>query len=64
MEISRDVTFDEEASLKGSKKCQHEELYEEYVPPINVEATPSRENKTLEDHDMLEPQEPPTMNIS
>ena len=24
MEISRDVTFDEEASLKRSKKCQHE----------------------------------------
>ena len=64
MEISRDVTFDEEETLKRSIKHQHEEVYEEYVPSRNVEVAPSPENETLEDHDMLEPQEPPTMNIS
>ena len=64
MEISRYVTFDEEAALKSSIKCQHEEVYEEDVPPRNIEATPSPKDETSEDHDMLEPQEPPTMNIS
>ena len=64
MEISRDVTFDEEATLKRSRKCQHEEVYEEDVPPINVEAAPSPEDETPEDDDMLEPQGPPTMKIS
>ena len=59
MEISRDVTFDEDATLKRSKNCQHEEVYEEYAPPRNVEAT-----FLPEDHDMTQPQEPPTMEIS
>ena len=59
MEINRDVTFDEEATLKRSRKCQHEEVYEEDPPPKNVEAT-----FLPEDHDMTEPQEPPTMEIS
>ena len=35
MEISRDVTFDEEAALKRSRKCQLEEVYEEETPPRN-----------------------------
>ena len=39
MEISRDVTFDEEAYLKRSRKCQHEEVYEEEAPPRNEETT-------------------------
>ena len=64
MEISRDVTFDEEESLKRSKKCQHDEVYEEDIAPRNIEAAPSPENETSEDHHMLEPQDPPTMNIS
>ena len=64
MEISRDVTFYEETTLKRSKKCEHEEVYEEDVPPRNVEVVPSLEDETPEDHDMLEPQEPPTMNMS
>ena len=64
IEISRDVTFDEEASLKRSRKCQHEEVYEEDIPPRNVEDVPSPENETSEDHDMLEPQDPLTMDIS
>ena len=64
MEISRDVTFDEEVALKRSKKCQHEEVYEEYVPPINVENTSLLEDEAPEEHDMTEPQEPPTMEMS
>ena len=63
MEISRDVTFDEKAALKRSRKCQHEEVYEEDVPPRNVEVAPSPKDETPEDHDMLEPQEPLTMNM-
>ena len=64
IDISRDVTFGKEASLKRSKKCQHEEVYEEDVPPRNVEAAPSPENETSKDNDMLESQEPNTMNVS
>ena len=64
MEISRDVTFDEEAALKRSGKCQHEEVYEEDVPPRNVEKTSLPEDEVPEEHDMTEPQEPPTMEIS
>ena len=64
MEISRDVTFDEEATLKRSRKCQHEEVYEEVTPPRNIDFAPSLEEETSEDHDMLEPQELPTMSIS
>ena len=33
MEISRDVTFDEDAALKKSRKCQPKEAYEEVVAP-------------------------------
>ena len=33
MEISRDVTFDEEAALKRSRKSQHEDVYEGDAPP-------------------------------
>ena len=55
MEINRYVTFDEEAALKRSRKCQHEEVYEEDAPPINVEATFLPEYETLEDHDMTKP---------
>ena len=55
MDISRDVTFVEEESLKGYRKFQNEEVYEEYVPPLNIQAAPSLKNETLEDHDMLEP---------
>ena len=64
MEISRDVTFDEEAALKRSRKCQHDEVYEEAAPPGNVEATFLPKDETPEDHDMTEPQEPPMMEIS
>ena len=59
MEICRDVTFDEESTLKRSRICQHEEFYEEDAPPINVEATFLSEDEEPKDHDMTEPQEPP-----
>ena len=58
MEISRDVTFDEEESLKRYRKCQHEDVYEEYAPPRNVETTFLPEDEASEEHDMIEPQEP------
>ena len=64
MEISRHVTFDKEEALKRSKKCHHEEVYEEDEPPRNVEETFLPEDETPEYHDMTEPQEPPTMEIS
>ena len=68
MEISRDVTFDEDASLKNSRKCQPKETYEEILAPrateLMKEVTSSHDDEILEEHDMLEPQEPPHMNIS
>ena len=68
MEINRDVTFDEDTTLKKSRKCQLEETYEEAVAPRAVEpmkeVAPSLDEKILEEHDMLEPQKPPHMNIS
>jgi hypothetical protein len=76
IEISKDVTFDEEAALKKSRRCQLEEVYEEEpVNPKIIEsvrevtrtAEPVREvitspdEETLEDHDITEVQEPPQM---
>ena len=61
--ISRDVTFDEETTLNKYRRCQLEEVHEEDVPPRKVEVKPSPKIVALEDHDMLEPQEPPTMDI-
>ena len=63
IEISRDVTFDEEAALKKSSRFQLEEVHEEDVPPRRTEAEPTPEIVATEDHDMLEPQETPTMDI-
>jgi hypothetical protein len=79
IEISRDVTFDEEATLKKSRRCQLEEMYEE--EPINPRTTesmrevpraaePVREviaspdEETPEDHDITKVQEPPQMTFS
>ena len=64
MEISRDVTFDEETSLKKSRRCHLEEVHEENVPPRMVEVERSPEIVASKDHDMLEPQDPPTMDTS
>ena len=79
IEISKDVTFDEDAMLKKSIKCQLEEVYEEETVIPRVEesmrevpraAEPMREvvispnEEILEYHDILEVQEPPQMTIS
>ena len=70
IEISRDVTFDEEAALKKSRRCQ---LEEEPVNPRTTESVreePVREvvaspdEEILEDHDTAEVQEPPQMTFS
>ena len=64
IEISRDVTVDEEAALKKSRRFQLEEVYEE-EPVIPRAAEPVREVVTsldeelIEDHDIVEVQEPP-----
>jgi hypothetical protein len=79
IEISRDMTFDKEAALKKSRRCQLEEMYEE--EPVNPKTTesvrevpraaePVREviaspdEETPEYHDMTEVQEPPQMTFS
>ena len=53
IETSRDVTFDEETTLKKSRRCQLEEVLEEDVPTRMVEAEPSPEIVASEDHDMI-----------
>ena len=52
MEISRDVTFDEYATLKKSRKCQPEETYEEVVAPRAAE--PMKEVAPSHDDEILE----------
>jgi hypothetical protein len=79
LEISRDVIFDEDATLKKSRQCQLKEVYEEepVIPRIAESvrevpraAEPEREVVTspdeeiLEDHDITEVQEPPQMTFS
>ena len=68
MEIRRDVTFDEDTTIKKWRKCQLEETYEEVVAPRVAEplkeVAPSHDYEIREKHDMLEPQEPPHINIS
>jgi hypothetical protein len=79
IEISRDMTFDEEATLKKSIRCHLEYMYEE--EPVNPRTTksvrevprttkPIREvvtspnEETPEDDDITEVQEPPQMTFS
>jgi hypothetical protein len=79
IEISRDVTFDEEYALKKSRRCHLEEVCEE--EPVNPrmiesvrevpraeepvrEVVASPDEETLEDHDTTEVQEPPQMTFS
>jgi hypothetical protein len=79
IEINRDVTFDEDATLKKSRKCQLEEVYEEepVIPRVaeSVREVPraaepvkevvtSLDEEILEDHDVVDFQEPPQMTIS
>jgi hypothetical protein len=76
IEINRDVTFDEDAMLKKSRRCQLEEVYEEepVIPRTAVREVPraaepvrevvtSLDEEILEDHDISEVQEPPQMTI-
>jgi hypothetical protein len=76
IDITRDVTFDEDAVLKKSKICQLEEVYEEEpVIPNNAmrevpraaepvrEVVNSLDEELLEDHDIVEVKEPPQMMI-
>jgi hypothetical protein len=76
IEISRDVTFDEEATLKKSRICQLEEVYEEepIIPHTSMREVPrvveperevvtSPDEELLEDHDIVEVKEPPQMTI-
>jgi hypothetical protein len=79
IEIKRDVTFDEDAVLKKSRKCHLEEVYEEelVIPRVaeSVSEVPratepvrevitSPDEEILEDDDVVEFQEPPQMTIS
>jgi hypothetical protein len=79
IEISKDVTFDEETTLNKSRICQLEEVYEEepVIPRIIEsmrevpraaelvrEVVTSLDEETLEDHDVTEVQEPPQMTFS
>ena len=64
IEISRDVTFDEETALKKARRCQLEEVHEKDVPPRGTEAEPTPEIVASEYHDMLEPQDPTIIDIS
>jgi hypothetical protein len=65
------VTFDEGATLKKSRRCQLEEMYEE--EPVNPRTTESvrevpratkHDEETPEDHDITEVQELPQMTFS
>jgi hypothetical protein len=66
IEISRDVTFDEYAALKKSRRCQLEEVYEEepVIPKTALREVPKAEDlvrevitslddEIQEDHDIL-----------
>jgi hypothetical protein len=79
IEISREVTFDKDATLKKSRRCQLEQVYEEepVIPRITEsvrevpravepvrEVVTSPDEEILEDHDIVEFQEPPQMTIS
>jgi hypothetical protein len=69
IEISRDVTFDEDATLKKSRRCQLEEVYEEELVAPRVaepvrEVITSPDEEIPKDRDIIESQEPPQMTIS
>ena len=58
IDINRDVTFDEDATLKKSKRCYLEEVYEEEPVALRVaepvkEVTVIPDDEILEDHDIV-----------
>jgi hypothetical protein len=64
IEINRDVTFDEDATLKKSRRCHLEEVCEEepIVPKVEEpmrEVTNIPNDEILEDHHMTKSQEVP-----
>jgi hypothetical protein len=69
IDINKYVTFDEDATLKRSRKCQLEEVYEE-EPVASRVAKPIKEvvvtydDEIPEDHDIIESKEPLHMTIS
>jgi hypothetical protein len=69
IEMSRDVTFDEDATLMRSSRCRLEEIYEEepvapkVAEPVK-EVTVTPDDDILEEHDIIESQEPHQMTIS
>jgi hypothetical protein len=69
IEIRRYVTFDEDATLKRSRKFHLEEVYEEervaprVAEPVK-EVTVTPDDEIPKDHDMIESQKPPCMTIS
>jgi hypothetical protein len=76
IEISKDVTIDEDAALKKSKLRQLEEVYEEepVIPSTAMREVPSAaepvrevvtspDEELLEDHDIVEVKEPPQMTV-
>ena len=48
---------------KRSRKCRYEEVYEEEAPKASVPVIGDTLDD-LDDHDMMEPKEPPRMTIS
>jgi hypothetical protein len=63
IEINNDVTFDEYATLKKSRRCQLEKVYEEdpvapRVAELVREVISSPDEEILEDHGIIESQEP------
>jgi hypothetical protein len=64
IEIDRDVTIDEDATLKKSRRCHLEEVYEEEIVAPKVvepvrEVTITPNDEIPKDHDMIESLEPP-----
>ena len=53
IDISRDMTFDEENTLNKSRRCHLEEVHQEDVPPRIVEDETSLEIVAYEVHDIL-----------
>jgi hypothetical protein len=69
IEINKDVTFDADATLKRSRKCHLEEVYEEEPVAPRVaepmkEVTITPNDEIPEDHDMIDYQELPRMTIA
>jgi hypothetical protein len=61
VEISRDVTFDEDAAFNNSRKCRTDEDHDEELVAPRVADTRNdivHEKHDIEGHDMAEPQRP------